>query len=129
MYFVWHAKARHLNNCRAPEPCSKAELVELNSLPTLLKSLVQTPSPEARGVNYCYPFTDTRSIELYILTCLGVVTATLGTPEQQLRHDLLTNYHHDVRPVLKPGDVVNITFSYKLARIVSLVSRGCAALV
>ena len=51
--------------------------------------------------------------------------ATLGTPEQILRHDLLANYHHDVRPVLKPGDVINITFSYKLGRIVSLVSRGC----
>ncbi|KAJ7372999.1 hypothetical protein OS493_015469 [Desmophyllum pertusum] len=52
------------------------------------------------------------------------VTATLGTPEQRLRHDLLSKYHHDIRPVIKPGDVINISFSYQLGRIVSLV-RSC----
>ena len=52
---------------------------------------------------------------------LDSVTATLGTPEQRLRHDLSTSYHHEVRPVIKPGDIINITFDYKLGRIVSLV--------
>lgn len=53
---------------------------------------------------------------------LDSVTATLGTPEQRLRQDLSASYHRDVRPVINPDDIINITFDYKLKRIVDLVS-------
>lgn len=48
------------------------------------------------------------------------VTATLGTPEQRLRHNLSQDYHPTVRPVLAPSDIINITFSFRFSRIVAL---------
>ena len=56
------------------------------------------------------------------------VTATLGTPEQRLRHNLSQDYHPTVRPVLTPNDIINITFSFRFSRIVSLVRESSSAL-
>ena len=56
------------------------------------------------------------------------VTATLGTPEQRLRHNLSQDYHPTVRPVLTPNDIINITFSFRFSRIVSLVRESSSTL-
>ena len=56
------------------------------------------------------------------------MTATLGTPEQRLRYNLSQDYHPTVRPVLTPNDIINITFSFRFSRIVSLVRESSSAL-
>ena len=90
---------------------------EKNSCGSNIPSLLPSPPP----------ITFLMVRPLINLSFADIVTATLGTlgtPEQRLRHDLLDKYHHDVRPVLHPDETVNVSFSYRMSRVVSLVSQG-----
>ncbi|RMX58393.1 hypothetical protein pdam_00012508 [Pocillopora damicornis] len=80
--------------------------------------MLEKRSDKEFGSLYNLKLTNSKSVFKILTT--NCVTATLGTPEQRLRHNLSQDYHPTVRPVLTPNDIINITFSFRFSRIVSL---------
>ena len=49
--------------------------------------------------------------------------ATKGTAENKLRQELFSVYDKSVRPVEKPDQFINVSFAFRLSKIVQLVSQ------